>query len=65
VDIHGSFSVLHVKLPDDKGDLEIVHIRADRRTNYPIGTKVNFDLEPDMVRFFNPKTEAAIRQEKA
>jgi hypothetical protein len=31
--------------------------------DYPIGTTVHFDLNPKMVRFFDPKTEAAIQQE--
>jgi len=65
VDIHGSYSVLHVKLAGSKDELGIVHLRADRRTSHPIGAKVSFDLDPEMVRFFNPQTEAAIRRENA
>jgi len=60
VDIHGSYSVLHVKLASNIEDFDIVHIRADRRITYPIGTQVKFDLDPAMVRFFNPSSEAAI-----
>jgi multiple sugar transport system ATP-binding protein len=65
VDIHGSYSVLHVRLAGSKNEFDIVHIRADRRISYPIGAQVKFDLDPARVRFFNSATEAAIRREKA
>jgi multiple sugar transport system ATP-binding protein len=58
-DMHGAYTVLHVRICGD----EIVHIRSDRQTTYPMGTPVKFDLIPDMVRFFDPRTEAAIRRE--
>jgi multiple sugar transport system ATP-binding protein len=58
-DLHGSYSVIHVNL----NETDIVHIRGDRQTYYPIGAPVRFDLNPEMVRFFNPQTEAAIRRE--
>jgi hypothetical protein len=29
---------------------------------YALGEKVRFNLDPEMVRFFNPKTESAIRR---
>jgi multiple sugar transport system ATP-binding protein len=65
VDIHGSYSMLHVKLAGSNGDFEIVHVRTDRRTHYPIGTQVRFDFDPEMVRFFNTSSEAAIQRENA
>jgi multiple sugar transport system ATP-binding protein len=58
-DMHGAYTVLHVNISAD----EIVHIRADRQTNYPIGTRIRFDIDPEMVRFFDPGTEVAIRRE--
>jgi multiple sugar transport system ATP-binding protein len=58
-DMYGGHTVLHVKITED----EIVHIRSDRQTSYPMGTPVHFDIDPDMVRFFNPRTEAAVRRE--
>jgi multiple sugar transport system ATP-binding protein len=58
-DMHGAYTVLHVRICGD----EIVHIRSDRQTSYPIGTPVKFELNPDMVRFFDPRTESAIRRE--
>jgi ABC-type sugar transport system ATPase subunit len=58
-DLHGAHTMLHVNL---NGDL-IVHIRASRGINYPIGMPVRFDLVPEMVRFFDPRTEATIRRE--
>ncbi len=41
------------------------HIRTDRMTQYPIGEPVRFDIKPEMARFFNPQTEAAILREGA
>jgi multiple sugar transport system ATP-binding protein len=58
-DMYGGHTVLHVNLNEN----EIVHIRSDRQTNYPIGTKVRFDIDPAMVRLFDPRTERAIRAE--
>jgi multiple sugar transport system ATP-binding protein len=58
-ELQGAFAVLHVNVNSD----DIVHIRTDRLINYPIGTVVHFDLEPEMVRFFDPQTEAAIQRE--
>jgi multiple sugar transport system ATP-binding protein len=58
-ELQGAYSVLHVNVNSS----EIVHIRTDRLVEYPLGTKVSFDLDPQMVRFFNPATEAAIQKE--
>jgi multiple sugar transport system ATP-binding protein len=57
-EMHGAYTMLHVNMNEDK----IVHIRADRQIRYPIGTAVHFDLNPEMVRFFNPETEMAINR---
>jgi multiple sugar transport system ATP-binding protein len=54
-ELYGAHTMLHVNLQD-----EIVHIRTDRLNRYPIGTTVHFDLDPEMVRFFNLKTELAL-----
>ncbi len=58
-DLHGGFIMLHLQLGGDT----IVSVRVNRQVSFPIGTQVHFDLAPGMVRFFNPKTEAAIRRE--
>jgi multiple sugar transport system ATP-binding protein len=58
-ELQGSYTVLHININEH----DIVHIRTDRLVNYPIGTAVRFDLDQEMVRFFNPKTESAIRRE--
>jgi multiple sugar transport system ATP-binding protein len=58
-ELQGAYSVLHVNVNTD----DIVHIRTDRQIDYPIGTQVNFDIDPQMVRFFNPADEAAIQKE--
>lgn len=58
-ELQGAYTVLHVNINEH----EIVHIRSDRMVQYPIGASVKFDLDPEMVRFFNPATENAIRRE--
>lgn len=62
-DLHGSFTMLHLNLNENENQSEIVHVRSARQMNYPIGTSVRFDLNPNMVRFFNPQTETAIAHE--
>lgn len=61
IELLGAYTMLHVTLDDEES--EVVHIRSDRQTRYPIGTAVRFDLDPEMVRFFNPATETAISRE--
>jgi multiple sugar transport system ATP-binding protein len=58
-DMYGGYSLLHVNIGED----EIVHIRSDRQASYPIRTPVRFDLDAEMVRFFHPVTEEAVRKE--
>jgi multiple sugar transport system ATP-binding protein len=57
-DMHGGYTVLHVNINEN----EIVHIRSDRQTSYPMGTKVRFDIDPGMVRFFDPRSQRAVRE---
>jgi multiple sugar transport system ATP-binding protein len=62
VDMYGSHKLLHIDV--DNGDTtSIVHLRADRMVDFPIGSVVRFNIEPEMMRFFDPKTEQAIQQE--
>ena len=60
-DMHGAFAMLHVNM----NEADIVHIRADRLLSFPIGTSVRFDINPNMARFFEPKTEMAITRGSA
>jgi multiple sugar transport system ATP-binding protein len=55
-ELQGAYAVLHVNVNTD----EIVHIRTDRLVDYPIGEIVHFDIDPEMMRFFDPKTELAV-----
>lgn len=57
-ELYGAYTMLHVKLNEE----DIVHIRSDRLARHPIGATVHFDLNSEMVRFFNPSTELAISQ---
>jgi multiple sugar transport system ATP-binding protein len=59
-DLHGGYSMLHLELGRD----QIVHVRSGRETAYEIGDNLRFDLDPNMVRFFHPETEIALRKEK-
>lgn len=58
-DMHGSYKLLHATMNES----DIIHIRADRLANFPIGAPVRFDIDPNMVRFFNPTSQQAIGQE--
>jgi multiple sugar transport system ATP-binding protein len=57
-ELHGAYTVLHLSLNG-----QVVQVRAERGVHYPIGETVRFDLDPEMVRFFDPETEAAFRRE--
>jgi len=58
-EMQGASAVLHLTINES----EIIHIRTDRLIPYPIDTLVHFDINPQMVRFFNPKTEVALKPE--
>jgi multiple sugar transport system ATP-binding protein len=58
-DLHGAFNMMHVELEEDNLDA-IVHIRGERGYGHKIGEITHFDLEPEMVRFFDPHNERAI-----
>jgi multiple sugar transport system ATP-binding protein len=58
-ELQGAYAMLYINLNDDS----IVHARIDRRIKLSIGDLVRFDLNPQMVRFFDPKTENTIRRE--
>jgi len=62
-DLHGSYNMLHLR-PDggpSNGEEELfVHVRAGRGVVHDIDAAIRFDLDPGMVRFFDPRTEAAI-----
>ncbi len=59
--LHGAYTMLHLALDGERGEA-MAHVRADKRVSYPIGTPLHFDLDPHMVRFFDPKTELALTQ---
>ena len=59
VEMNGSNMMLDLHLSDQV----IIRVRANRGVNYSIGSRINFDLDPQMVRFFNPATEAALVME--
>lgn len=58
-DLHGGYTMLHLDIGQDR----IVHTRSGRETHYNINAAVTFDLDPAMIRFFDPATENAIRKE--
>jgi multiple sugar transport system ATP-binding protein len=59
VEMNGSNVLLDLRLSDNV----IVRVRASRGTDCVPGSKLNFDLNPQMVRYFNPATEAALVME--
>lgn len=58
VDLHGSYTMLVLKMGDDHS----IHARVSRDAHFVVGETVRFDLHPSGVRFFEPKTESAIKQ---
>jgi multiple sugar transport system ATP-binding protein len=63
-DLHGAFNMMHVALDPDNLDA-MVHIRGERGHGHEIGDNIRFDLQPAMVRFFDPHNEQAIVLEAA
>jgi multiple sugar transport system ATP-binding protein len=57
-ELYGAYTMLHLSI----GDV-VFHIRGERGIDYPIGTTVRFDLDPEMLRLFDPQTEAALTRE--
>jgi multiple sugar transport system ATP-binding protein len=60
-ELYGAYTLLHINL----NGKDIIHIRSDRMGRHPIGDTVRFDLDPQMARFFNPKTGVALSREVA
>lgn len=58
-DLHGAYGMLHLELEQDS----IVHARADRQDRHAMGDSIRFDINPEQVRFFDPKSEKALRKE--
>ncbi len=59
-DLHGAYTMVHLSLDRDLPTESVIHIRAGRDTYCPIGLMTRFDLDPEMVRFFDPHTEMAL-----
>lgn len=57
-ELYGAYTMLHLSI----GEV-VFHIRGERGIDYPIGTTVRFDLDPEMLRLFDPETEAALTRE--
>jgi len=53
--LHGAYTMLHLTCGG-----ELVNVRTERGANYPIGASLRFDVDPDVIRFFDPQTKAAI-----
>lgn len=62
-DLYGAYSMLHLAL-DGEQATAMAHVRAERDNSHKIGEALHFDLEPTMVRFFDPKTELALAVEE-
>jgi multiple sugar transport system ATP-binding protein len=59
-DLHGSYTMLHLALGSEE---TIVHVRGSRGMGRSVNTPLHFDLNPAMVRFFDPTTERALTGE--
>lgn len=58
-DLYGGYSMLHLDLGDEN---DIVHGRVSRNVVFDIGDPLQFSINPDMVRFFDPETGQAIHK---
>ena len=58
-DLHGAHTMLHLSM-NGGSEEEIVHVRAGRGAGHHIGDAIQFDLEDDMVRFFDPESQKAL-----
>jgi multiple sugar transport system ATP-binding protein len=62
-ELRGAYSMLHLALDDERPESvaqTMVHVRSERDADYPIGAPLHFDLNPEMVRFFDPLTTLAL-----
>jgi multiple sugar transport system ATP-binding protein len=59
-DMHGAYRLLHVNVANGEPAGTIVHVRSDRMVDYPMGSRVRFDIQPEMMRIFDPATEKAL-----
>ncbi len=59
-DLHGGYSMLHVEI----APAQIIHARVERRVSFAIGDNLRLGIQPDMVRFFHPRTEKAFAKEE-
>jgi multiple sugar transport system ATP-binding protein len=57
VDMNGSDVLLYLTLDEHT----LIRIRVDRSVRAPLGTKINMRIDPNYVRFFDAKTEAALK----
>ena len=58
-DLHGAFNMMHVSLEEENVEA-MVHIRDERGHRHAIGDVIQFELQPEMVRFFDPQSEQAL-----
>jgi multiple sugar transport system ATP-binding protein len=63
-DLYGANTMLHLLLEGDESE-SIIHVQASRGLGHTMGDKVRFDLDPELVRFFDAGTETAIMPEVA
>lgn len=60
-DLHGAFNMMHVALESENPEA-MVHIRGERGQGHTIGDHIRFDINPQMVRFFDPHTGLALQK---
>jgi len=59
VEMNGSNLMLDLALDEDTS----IRVRTNRGETIDTGTKVKFEIDPRMVRFFNPSTQQALQRE--
>ncbi len=58
-DLYGGYSMLHLDIGNDS---DIIHGRVARSVVFEIGDNVQFNIDPEMVRFFDPDTGEALHK---
>jgi ABC-type sugar transport system ATPase subunit len=60
-DLYGGYTMVVLEL--ETGD--VVEIRAPRSEHRDMGETLTFNIDPEMIRFFDPQSEEALKKDGA
>jgi multiple sugar transport system ATP-binding protein len=61
IDLYGGYTMLVLELASG----QVISARASRSERYNLSDNIRFNIDPEMIRFFNPTTELAITRDGA